>query len=99
MSIYSFSCLLFRLIRHIKPLTLEMHRRGRVRLAERNGLAVGAHRFRVVRVVLEELEVGVAAVAVVSVEGHTTITPLQPAHGSPAVRRSDTRRALLCRLL
>jgi hypothetical protein len=66
----------FGFVRHVPAVTLVVHRRGRVRLAERDGLAVGAYGDRVVRKMLEELELGVAAVAVVSVEGHTTCSSL-----------------------
>ena len=68
--------LLFRivLIRHIEALALVMHRRWLIQLPKRNSLAVGADGLRSIIEALPELELGIAAVAEVSVEGHP-ITP------------------------
>lgn len=54
----------------VPPIPFEVDWRWRVRLAECNGLAVGADGLRVVRVVLEELEMPQALVAMVDVNGH-----------------------------
>jgi hypothetical protein len=70
--------LLFRLIliRHVPALPLEMHRRGLEQLAQGRRFAVRADGDRIVRVMLPELELGIAAVAEVSVEGHKLRLPV-----------------------
>ena len=54
----------------VPPIAFEVDWRGRVRLAERNRLAVRADCLRVVHEVLEELEVSVAIVTMISIEWH-----------------------------
>ena len=58
----------------VPPAPLEMHVRRLVHLPHRGGLALWARGYRVIRVVLEELEFGITAVAEVSVKGNP-ITP------------------------
>ena len=58
----------------VPPAPLVMHRRGLEQFPQRWRLALWARGYRVIRVVLEELEFGIAARAFVSVEGHP-ITP------------------------
>ena len=62
------------LIRHIEALALVMHRRWIIQLAQGRRFTIRADGFRSIIEALPELELGIAAVAEVSVDGH----PLMP---------------------
>ena len=66
------------LIRHIEALALVMHRRWLIQLAQGRRFAVRADGLRSVIEALPELELGIAAVAVVSVQWHKLRLPKRP---------------------
>lgn len=75
------------LIRHIEALALVMHRRWLIHLAQGRRFAVRADGLRSIIEALPELELGVAAVAVVSVERHKLRLPVSGRN--LALRRAD----------
>ena len=81
------------LIRHIEALALVMHRRWLIHLAQGRRFAVRADGLRSIIEALPELELGVAAVAVVSVEGHKSSLPVSDSRF--AVLRPDLPRGQL----
>jgi hypothetical protein len=72
------SCLLFRLIliRHVVPAPLVMHRRWLIQLAQGRRFTVRAHGLRSIIETLPELELGITAVAEVSVQWHKLRLPV-----------------------
>ena len=69
------------IILDVPPVPFEVNWRWLIHLLQCNSAAVRAYRFGIVNKVLKKFKLGVAAVTVVGIERHTTITPLQPAHG------------------
>jgi len=63
------------LILDVPSLALVMHRRWLIQLAQGRRFAVMAYGDRVVRIVLEKLKFGIAAITEVSVEGHKSGLP------------------------
>jgi hypothetical protein len=64
------------LIRRIKALALVMHRRWLIQLAQGRRFTIRAHGLRSIIETLPELELGIAAVAEISVEGHKLRLPV-----------------------
>ena len=78
------------LIRHVVPAPFVMHRRWLIQLAQGRRFTVRADGLRSIIEALPELELGVAAVAEVSVEGHKLRLPVSD--GRLAVLRPDFAR-------